>query len=450
MFGKILWGFFILLLGQPAWSVEVAADKATDTEEVPTAPGILPPTIYSDSPFEQSSTAVRLGDILGGKTGYIHPFLSVSGFYTDNLFSRESNREGDFITLITPGIWAVLPASRYPLISMNTLNTAPGGLELSRFREKATTRIQGYAKYQANIMLHDKFDSEDQVNQRAEGFFQYNFRGGLSVDVLDIYELDHDAYGTGTSRTLDKFKSNLVSSTVSYEFTPKTRIEGEYGFYSLSYDASRNAFREREDNSFAGRFFYRFLPKTSALLEYDFVDIDYDKDIISDSQEHRVYAGVEWIATIKSRLLAKVGYGLKDFDAAGSQEVDNLIAEIQLRHRFTPKSYAELRASRNSNETDIAGTSYILSQKVQLRYYQRILPKLLASANVFYKRNSYHGEGTSSDRRDDYYSAGVDMKYSFTNWMSLSGGYAFIKRDSNSIDFDYDRNNVYLSLIFAL
>lgn len=449
MIGRILWGvLLIFLLGQPAWSAEVTVEPTTETE--PAAPSILPPTIYSQNPFEQSSTAVRLGDILGGKTGYIHPFLSVSGFYTDNLFNREYNREGDFITLITPGIWAVLPASRYPLISINTLNTAPGGLELSRFREKSTSRMQGYAKYQASIFLHDKFDSEDQVNQRAEGFFRYNFRGGLSIDVLDIYELDHDAYGTGTSRTLDKFTSNLVRSTVSYEFTPKTRIEGEYGFYSLNYDAPRNAFREREDNSFAGRFFYRFLPKTSALLEYDFIDINYDRDIISDSQEHQVYVGVEWIATIKSRLLAKVGYGVKDFDTSGSQEAENLLAEIQFRHRFTPKSYVDLRASRSVNETDISGTSYTLSQRIQLRYYQRILPKLLASANVFYKRDSYRGESTSASRRDDYYSAGVDLKYTFTNWMSLSGGYAFIKRDSNFVAYDYDRNNVYLSLIFAL
>lgn len=449
MIGRILWGvLFIFLLGQPAWSAEVTA--VTETETEPAAPSILPPTIYSEGPFEQSTTGVRLGDILGGKTGYIHPFVSVGGFYTDNLFNREYDREGDFVTLVTTGIWAVLPASRYQLIRMNTLNTAPGGLELSRFRSKSESRMQAYAKYQANILLHDKYDSEDQVNQRAEGYFRYNFRGGLSVGVLDIYELDHDAYGTGTSRELAKFKSNLASTTVSYEITPKTSIEGEYGFYTLSYDEERNAYRERDDHSFAGRFFYRFWPKTSALLEYDYININYDEDVVSDSEEHQVYAGVEWIATVKSRLLAKVGYGLKDFDAQGSNEAENFLAELQFRHRFTPKSYVELKASRKTNETEIADTAYILSQKIQLRYYQRILPKLMTTANVYYKRNSYRGEGSFGDRRDNYYGAGVDLKYSFTNWLALSGGYQFIKRDSNYIAYDYDRNNVYLSLIFAL
>jgi hypothetical protein len=448
MYGKILWGVLLFsLLGQPAWSAEVTMEEeAAQTE----AAGILPPAIYSEGPFEQSTTTVRLGEILGGKTGYIHPFLSVGELYKDNLFNSESDRESDFITMITPGIWFVLPASRYPLIRLSTLNTSPGGLELSRFRSKAASRIQAYAKYQANILLHDEFDSEDHVNQRAEGFFQYNFRGGLSIDVMDIYELDHDAYGTGISTSLDKFKSNLVSSTVSYEFSPKTRIEGEYGFYTLDYSADRNAFRDREDNSFAGRFFYRFLPKTSALLEYNFIDIDYDEDVISDSEEHQVYAGVEWIATVKSRLRAKVGYGLKDFDATGSDEVENLLAEIQFHHRFTPKSYLELKATRKTNETDIAGTAYSLSHRVQLRYFQTIMPKLMTSANIYYARTGYRGGGTSGDRRDNHYGAGLDLKYTLTRWLVVSGGYDYLKRDSSFSDSDYDRNNVYLNLIFAL
>jgi hypothetical protein len=74
----------------------------------------------------------------------------------------------------------------------------------------------------------------------------------------------------------------------------------------------------------------------------------------------------------------------------------------------------------------------------------------MSTANVFYKRNSYRGEGTYGDRRDNYFGAGFDLKYSFTNWLALSGGYQFLKRDSNYMAYEYDRNNVYLSLIFAL
>lgn len=451
MIGKIAWGFFLISLAAwPVRAAEVATQTEVDSQTQAQETTIIPSTPYTDSPFEQSTTTFQLGDVLGGKAGYIHPFLSAGGFYTDNLFNREFDRKSDFVARITPGIWAVLPASRYQLIHVNTLNTAPGGMALSRFRTKGTSRIQAYGKYQADILQHDKYTSEDQIKQRAEGYFRYNFRGGLSVEVLDLYELDHDAYGTGTSRSLDKFKSNLVSTTVAYEISPKTSIEGEYGFYTLNYDAERNEYRNRDDHSFAGRFFYRFLPKTSAFVEYDYIDLSYDEDVISDSQEHQVYGGLQWIATYKTRLRAKVGYGVKDFDAAGSDEAHNILAEIQMRHRFTPKTYVDLKASRQTNETEIEETAYILSQKIQLTYYQRILPKLLASANVYYKRNSYRGGGDAGDRLDEYYSAGLNAKYSFTNWLALTAGYAFIKRNSNSTPYDYDRNNVFVSLLFAL
>jgi len=121
-----------------------------------------------------------------------------------------------------------------------------------------------------------------------------------------------------------------------------------------------------------------------------------------------------------------------------------------LRHRFTPKSYIELNASRQTNETDIAETAYTLSQKYQLRYFQRFTTKLTTSANFYYKRNSYRGGDVFSDRVDEYYSAGLDMKYAFTNWLALSAGYTFLKRNSNFIAYDYDRNNGYSSMIFAL
>jgi hypothetical protein len=44
----------------------------------------------------------------------------------------------------------------------------------------------------------------------------------------------------------------------------------------------------------------------------------------------------------------------------------------------------------------------------------------------------------------------LDLKYTLTRWLVVSGGYDYLKRDSSFSDSDYDRNNVYLNLIFAL
>jgi hypothetical protein len=439
----IWWGILIMLIVcGPVWGEEVAVE--------PVVSSLLPALTYQEGPFEQSATAIGVGSMTGGKSGYLHPYLAVGEQYTDNLFNREYNRKSDFITRITPGVWVSLPASRFQPLRLNTLNTAPGGLALSRFASRGKTRLQAYGRYQADVLLHERYDDDDQVNQKGEGFFRYNFRGGLSVELLDIYRLDHDAYGTGESRGLEKFRSNLVNTQISYVFSPKTNIEAEYGFYTLSYDADRQAFRDRDDHRFGGRFFYRFMPKTSAFVEYDFITIDYDKDVLSDSDEHQVYGGVQWEQTAKSRWRLMVGYGIKDFDASEKDEATNLLAELQFRHRFTAKTYVELRASRKTNETEIADTDFMLSHRVQLRYFQRVTSRLLASANVYYQQSSYRGGSSSGNRKDDYYGAGIDVKYNLTRWLAVAGGYSFLKRNSNFVAYDYDRNSVYLNLVFSL
>jgi hypothetical protein len=439
-------GWLLLLLLLSGLHSALAEEVVVEAQ----ASEIVPALTYSNSPFEQRTSAINIGGIIGGKTGYIHPYLAVGEFFTDNFYERESNRQSEFVTRITPGIWLSLPASPYQMVRLNTLNVAPGGMELSRFRSKGDTRLQAYGSFQADILRHDRFDEEDQVNQKGEGYFRYNFRGGLSVELFDVYELDHDSAGSGPTTSLDKYKSNLFNTAVSYEISSKTNAELDYSFYKLKYDSDESQYRDRDDNSFSGMMFYRFLPKTSAFVRYSFITIDYDKDVLSDSDEHQIYLGLEWLQTIKSRWRAMMGYGAKDFDDPERNDADNFLAEIQFRHRFTSKTYAELRGSRRANETDSPGADYILSHKVQLRYFQRMTAKFLASADIFYRNEDYEGSGSLAQRTDDYYGAGIDLKYTLTRWFILAGGYSFEKRNSNVQVKDYDKNSVYLNLVFTL
>lgn len=434
---SIVWLVMIIICS--GWSCVQAEENTVEVD----ASVIVPPLAYADSPFEQRTSAINISDVIGGKTGYIHPYLAIGEYFTDNFYEREYKRQCEFVTRITPGIWASLPASPYQLVRVKTLNVAPGGLELSRFRAKGKTRLQAYGSYQGDILVHDRFDEEDQVNQKAEGFFRYNFRGGLSVELLDVYILDHDAAGSGPTRSLDKFTSNLINATLAYEISPKTNAEIEYGWYTLDYDSDERDFRDRDDQRFSGRVFYRLMPKTSVFVEYDFISLDYDQEVLSDSDEHQVYLGVQWLQTAKSRWRAMIGYGKKDFDDTDQDDADNLLAEIQFRHRFTSKTYVDLRGTRRTNETDSTGSEYILSHKLQLRYYQRITAKFLASADLFYSNDNYKG----TDRDDDIYGAGLDLQYRLTRWLNLAGGYSFVTRHSSDQVNEYDKNTVYLNLV---
>ncbi len=439
-------GWLLLLMVFSGWQCAFAEETVVKVE----ATTIVPALAYGESPFEQRTTAISLQDVIGGKTGYIHPYLAIGEYFTDNFYEVEYRRQGEFVTRITPGVWVSLPASPYQMVRLKTLNVAPGGLELSRFRSKGKTRLQAYGSYQADILIHDRFDNEDQVNQKAEGFFRYNFRGGLSVELLDVYELEHDSAGSGPTSSLDKFTSNLFETSVGYDLSSKTKFEVEYALYTLTYDDDSSQFRDRDDHRFSGRAFYRFMPKVSAFLEYNLISLDYDENTLSDSDEHQVYLGVQWPQTIKSRWRAMIGYGEKDFDDSARSDKNNFLGEIQFRHRFTSKTYVDLRANRRTNETDSQGADYILSHKIQLRYYQRLTAKFLASANMYYRNDDYKGAGSLGGRDDDYYGAGMDLTYRLTRWLNLAGGYSFLRRNSSIKPNDYNKNAVYLNLVLSL
>jgi hypothetical protein len=196
------------------------------------------------------------------------------------------------------------------------------------------------------------------------------------------------------------------------------------------------------------------LPKTSVYLLYEHIDIDYDQDILADSTERHYYLGLQWDMTAKSRGRFMLGYGEKDFNADAVSDQDDLLGEIQLDHRFSPKTSVYLRATRKTNESDIPGVKNILTHRAQLGLRQRLTAKLRGSIDLYYLRDSYRGEITvdnlRGERTDDYYGAGVALGYAPLRWLNLALGYRFSERDSNFSRFNYQSNTVYLTLAAAM
>jgi hypothetical protein len=430
--------------------VEEAAPSEAATDE---AEASAPVPVYVPSPLVVTDWT---GGVVEARTGYVHPFISITEYYTDNLFETDTDTEEEFFTVISPGVWVALPASKQPFLRLSTLNTAPGGLDASRLSTVTNRRFQAYALYRADIREHSSFSEENKVDQRGEGLLRYKFRGGLSLQLDDIYELNQDPYSSGISqdRQLDEYMSNLAHLQIEYPVGPRLTIRGDYSHYLLDYDADRNSFRERDDDAFSAYLLYRMLPKTSLLLQYEHIDIDYDQDILADSTERHYYAGLQWDMTAKSRGRFMLGYGEKDFAAEAGSDQDDLLGEIQLDHRFTPKTSVYLRATRKTNESDIPNVENIMTHRTQLGYRQRLAAKLRASIDLFYLRDSYRGEitidGQTDERKDDYYGAGLALGYTPLRWLNLTLGYRFTERASNFSRFDYQSNTFYLTLAAAM
>jgi len=408
-------------------------------------------SVYRRYTMERNETA---DELFGGKWGFVHPFISVGTEYTDNLFNVDRDRRDDLTMVVSPGIWLALPASRAQLLEVTTMNTAPGGLEVSRFAIENQRRHQAYALYRADIKELADHSEFNRVNHRAEGLFSYRLRGGLSLELLNVYRRDDEDFGSSALAQLDRYRSNLFSARLGYDITPKNWAEFDYSNYFLNYEASRNAYRDRRDRTFTGSLFFRLFAKTALFVSADHIEVRYAEDTLSDSIEHNYYGGIQWRMADHSIGRIKLGYGQKDYEDQAVDDRDGTRVEVQLQHWLTPKTTLSFIGARKTNETRVQGPSGSLSHTAGMIYRQRITHKLSAEISLRYARDSFAGDfyyaGRTGERTDNYYGADLKFGFDLKPWLKFGVEYAFKERDSNFDAFDFQSNTIFLNLTFGI
>jgi polysaccharide biosynthesis protein VpsM len=394
-------------------------------------------------------------EVFGGKGGYVHPFLGITEYYSDNIFNTRNDKVSDFTTVFSPGVWLTVPHVYEKLLNIDTSNVSPGGYTLSRYNPETFTRYQAYLYYNADIEFHTRESAGNAVNHRAEGLFQYNLRGGLTFELMDQFLASHDMWGTGLAgKKLDKFRTNLADLMIVYDTENRLKFRLDYSYNLVDYLAARNSFRDRSDNSFSAYIFYKVKPKTSVFYEYELVDIDYRDSVLSNSIEHHNFVGIQWDVTAKSKGSVKAGYGLKNFSDSDVSDASNFIVEGQVDHKLTAKTSLILKASRRTEETNISTTGYVLSDSISAEYLQRLTGKITLDAMLSYTRDKYFGDltldGTTKQLKDNYYLGMLALQYKFREWLQLDSGYLLNTRDSNFTDLDYTSNIIFLRITGSL
>ncbi len=431
-------------------STALTASQPVAAEEQPAAV-----KLSNEEPAPSGSSKTS-SDILGKvRSGYVHPFISITESFNDNIFYTPDNKISDFDTLLSPGIWIAVPRLKEREVpAIETATMTPGGLAMSSFPTKYPGSYQTYLLYRADIERYLRNSSENTTSHTLEGAFQYNFRGGLSVDVDDQFLKSHNPRATSEFSELDKFQSNYFSTVLRYELGDRTLLRLDYGHYGIQYTSVDNDFRDRADNAVAAYIFYKLRSRLAVFIEYDYIRVRYEQDVLSDSTEHHVFAGVRWDITARSKGMVKVGYGIKDFENPALANHGDLILEAQFDHQFTPKRSVQLTASRKTNETDIAGTDFIISDKLRAAYTQRLATKITGTVDLSYTDDEYQDVitiGSETNKlRNKYYNAGAALRYDFRDWLKFDAGLTYSKRVSNFSDFDYVNKTIFIRLTATL
>lgn len=391
-------------------------------------------------------------DILGAKGGWLHAYLSLEEKYSDNIYYRDIDKQDDFITLIRPGVGLTTPGGKAKPPNVYTSKNTPGGLSISQFDLPALRRFNAYLFYEPEFEIYSDHSDLNDVNQSFQAALQYHFKGGLSIKLLDQFIDTHDPY-SGSLTFLgekDQYRTNLGNITLGYRISDKLKIDLDYSNFLVDYDDQRNEDLNREDHTATGYIYFQFRPKVAVFTGYEYTKVDYDTGQFSDNTENRVYGGFQWEITDKSRGRIKAGYSTTDFDDSDIETSDSYIYELQLNHRFTPKTSLNITAYRKDEASDYSEFDYRLTHRITASYLQKVTGKISIGMEAWYSYESYEGEvivdGIPTKRKDDLYYITPYFKYHFNDWFSMNLEYTLEKRDSTISIYDFSTNSVLIGL----
>lgn len=427
--------FFALLLLVGAVEVNAAEEDSADPERISTEGSVS-------------------SDVFGARGGYIHPFLTLSEAYSDNIYNTDDNTESDYITTIAPGVWLSVPRVKEELLNLETSSVAPGGLDLDLDTERDFKRYQVYFFYSPEFYRYSDNSDENLTQHRAEGMLQYSLRGDLTLEFVDQYIKSMDVRGTGISTEQDKFSTNFLTFRASYDFSSKLEFKADFSNFAVDYDASRNDYRDRDDDSWSAYIYYKFRPKTSLFAQYQNVDVSYDLNSYYDSSLGSFYGGLQWDLTAKSSGSIKIGSTSRDYDNSLLADEDNLVVELQADYTFSPKTAFLLRAFRQNSESNIDGVNSILRSLVNAKITYSPIDRITCILDLEYVEDDYDGAlnygGLLKERKDSSFLFIPSVEYSFRKWLSVKAAYYYLERDSNFSAFDYSTNTFLVSLTAAL
>ena len=409
----------------------------------------------SPSQLLEDDEMIDAQDLFGTEGGYIHPFLSLTGEYTDNLYNVDTDKKNNFLTRVSPGIWFSVPSSKEPPLNIDPSNSAAGGLQLALPSTESFDRLNAYLLGALDIKFYSEDSDLNDTDALVEGLFQYNLRGGLSVRLVDRFTHAQDQFDAGnatSAENLRRYDSNIGLLGADLDFSEKFGAKLEYSNFWLSYGDDIDEFLNRMDNSISAYAIYKYSVKTDFFLEYRYVDISYDTATVKDSNDNFIYGGITWDSTEKTALSLKAGYQDKSYkeDDLSQSDTDALALEMLLDYRFSPKTSFSLGLSHKIDESDSA---LALNRKTftgTLGYNQKFTERLTGVCKFSYSNEDYDQIASAPVRRDDRFFVKPALQYTLKDWLMAELAYSYDSRNSKDDFFDYDSNTVYFSLNSSL
>lgn len=346
----------------------------------------------------------------------LHPYFSVQGFYTDNIFLEHTNEKEDWTLVYIPGITVQIP-----------------------FYQK---RHLFQFDYRAEIIRHLDFSYYDMENHRASALFKFRFPWGLDLTVGDEF-IKSATWPDYEGDSLDDYFYNDFKIEGVYKLGERYKLKMYY----------ENVLKEFWDwtildsyirNEAAIDLYYRFLPKTNVLIEYRifYHDNDDRQYLSTDNLNNHVWVGLTWEPGARLKGEIKGGFVSRVYEEYGRDEstigiMADLTYYLSNYLSFRLEGTREIIATEITNEDVFYGTHFIrtggaLSAKYMFPFLSHGYHKVSAIAKGFYYDDEYREKGMFTKyRHDSQYGGSAEINLEIWERLGIKAMYRFIDNDSN-------------------
>lgn len=384
--------------------------------------------------------------------GKVHFFVTLNENYDDNIDNAYDAKLSDWITTVSAGALYTYPATTEKPIALTSTNTAIGLTESPEILPNSTGRsslMLGYTlQYQHYADNSERDEFSHGTENGLEGFMTYNLGKGRSLGLLGHFSNSYDPMRTTDSGEQDSF--NTYRGTLSLDWPFNSRFGAGLGYSRayVDYEEDYTEFKDRIDDTYSITADYFYSPKTTLYLGYDFDHAEYDTNTVNSNDRHRLYLGMNWRATQKTSVGARVGVDSKSFtDNPFNPEDDSTLAfNLNAAHRLTSKSMLSVSAGKSLHEAAVEDASGSDNWNAGLGYTLMLTEKLSTALSFSYLYDDYQYFENDRERTDQDYSISPSLSYQLRDWLSLGVSYCFTQRDSSIEQYGYDKNEFWLQL----
>jgi len=356
----------------------------------------------------------------------VMPALSLSERYTDNIYLNHTNTVSDFITEAAPTL-----ALDFALATKNYLTLRYAG----EFRAYSNT--DNFSKDAQHAGLFWTWETPKESTLRV----------GLQADFdsLQPYSLS-DRYKA--------YKGKEVFGETTLKLTAFTDIGIRYGHTIRRFDDSLYAIDDFNQDAVAFSAAYTKFYITEPVISYTFSHL-YNQEIEDPFRDLTVQTfliGVQWKPTGELAGFFKPGYF--HITSKSGDKTSGFAMDVAMTYQPTVFTQFKIRVYRNPVRSTVfareSGNYYISTGGNINAYYSRWYP-ITVDATVLYTNNNFNMRDIITDlrRTDNYFSAGLNVRYSLRECLTVLLRYEYRTNNSNIASFDYNENRAIASISFA-